>query len=148
MSNRKGLGCGGAIVILFGLGLLVRAFEFCTNNLVGGNSPSASVTPTSSVTTEISPSTQNSESAPAIATTLPGQYAAISEEALDKMVKVAAQKDVAALEELEQSGLIFPLYPNQQIYITGCHGLVCSKVSFRYEGKNQELWTYTEAIKR
>jgi hypothetical protein len=148
MSNRKFLAYGGAVVIMYGLELLIQIFESSTNNSIGDNSPSASVSPTPSVATEISPSVKNSASVPAIATTLPEQYAAISEEALDKMVKAAAQRDTAALGELEQAGLIFPLYPNQQVYITGCHGLICSKVSFRYEGKNDELWTYTEAIKQ
>jgi hypothetical protein len=78
--------------------------------------------------------------------TLDGYYAAISEESLNMMVDAAVKKDIGALAEIESKGLIFPVYPNQEVFIVGCHGFICSTVSFRYKGKTQILWTVKEAI--
>ena len=85
---------------------------------------------------------------PLTKTTLPGNYAAISEKSLNRMTKAAGARDAAALEALERDGEIFPLYANQEVYILGCHGFICSHYSFRYKGKNDELWTYREALSK
>jgi hypothetical protein len=77
---------------------------------------------------------------------LPGNWGAVSEPALEQLTKAAAVRDEAALLELERLGFIFPLTQNAEVYITGCHGFICSKVSFRYKGKLEQFWTYREAL--
>lgn len=78
--------------------------------------------------------------------TLEGNYAAATEEALDRMITAAARRDVVALTQLENDGLIYPIYPNQSALITGCHGIICSKITFRYKNKAEEHWTVREAL--
>jgi hypothetical protein len=78
----------------------------------------------------------------------PGYYGAISEAALDQLTSAVSARDEGALVALERQGLIFPLFQNAEVYVIGCHGVICSHVSFRYKGKTQELWTYREAIGR
>jgi hypothetical protein len=78
----------------------------------------------------------------------PGYYGAVSEAALDQLTSAVSARDEGALVALERQGLIFPLFQNAEVYVTGCHGVICSHVSFRYKGKTQELWTYREAIGR
>jgi hypothetical protein len=75
-----------------------------------------------------------------------GHYAAASEEDLDLMIKALAHREEARLEQMEQEGRIFPIYPDQKVRMTGCHGFICSTVTFHYANKADELWTYREAL--
>lgn len=77
-----------------------------------------------------------------------GYYAARTEEDMNKMIQVLVQKDEAAFQQMLGAGLIFPIPPNQKVFLTGCHGMICSTITFRYEGQPEEYWTYEEAISK
>jgi hypothetical protein len=77
-----------------------------------------------------------------------GFYATATESDLKKMTEMIGHKDIEGLSQMENAGLIYPVYPNQKVILTGCHGLICSTITFRYEGKMEEHWTYEEAINK
>lgn len=139
--KRPALGCGGAIVLFFLIGLLGNLLP----NLEPDKPTQTNIQPSPNQEQE-KPSPQPSPPSKIVYYTKEGYYAAPTEELLDRMVEAASHKDVALLEKMGQAGLIYPVYSNQEVILTGCHGFICSTITFRYKGKLEEHWTVAEAI--
>jgi hypothetical protein len=133
----KGLGCGSAILILAGFTWFANTIKELTTR--------EETTPYRPTYSAPSPSPSPVKKT---YTTKEGYYAAIDERSLDLMVKAIEQDDRVLLDKMYAAGAIYPVYPNQEVFLTGCHGLICSTITFRYKGKAEEHWTVTEAIAR
>jgi hypothetical protein len=133
----KGLGCGSAILVLAGFTWFASSIE-----KLKPSPETTSVRPTYSAPSP-SPSPVKKTY-----TTKEGYYAAINKRSLDLMVKAIEQDDRALLEKMYAAGSIYPVYPNQEVFLTGCHGFICSTVTFRYKGKTEEHWTVNEALEK
>jgi hypothetical protein len=146
--SKQGLGCGGAIVVLLGLGLAVQAFNACSRAFNGSPSVvnSAIVTPTPlPPVASVSPS-------PAPRTSMLYEVTgnsifAESEAALDEAVKYVAQGDKEAFGKLMVANVIFQLKPGTQVYLEKCVGFTCSMVKVRLAGETTTLYALREAIK-
>lgn len=137
----KQLGRGCLLILWIPLGLFfgLIAISFISALI----NPSESTSSTSSTTSKPSPS---QEKPIGQHLTKEGYYAAKSEEDLGKMTQVLAQKDELAFQQMLGNRIIFPIYPNQKVFLTGCHGTICSIITFRYEGQTEQYWTYEDAI--
>jgi hypothetical protein len=127
------------VPIAFFSGLMVIAF------IVALISPSE---PTSSNSVSTSKSSPSEKKPTGQYFTKEGYYAAKTEEGFKKLNQIIFQKDDAAFQQMLEAGLIFRIPPNQKVFFTGCHGTLCSIVTFRYEGQIEEYWTYNEAISK
>jgi hypothetical protein len=135
-NNRKPrIGCGSAILIILAVGWLASFL------------PKPPDQPQES-RSNVLPSPENPTQKPlkTIYITKSGYFAAKTEDSFKKMIEVINHKDKVAFQQMNEAGLIYPIFPRQEVILTGCHGLICSTVTFRYKGKIEEHWANNEAI--
>lgn len=76
-----------------------------------------------------------------------GYMAGVTEEAFDKGMDYVVQKDHAALQQLMDANLVFPLRAGIRVHIMKTK-LLSGKVKIRPVGQTAEVWTVMEAIDR
>jgi hypothetical protein len=76
-----------------------------------------------------------------------GYLAGVTEEALDKAIDYAVQKDDSALQQLISTGMVFPLKAGIPVHIVDTK-FFSGKVKIRPRGSTVEVWTVMEAIQK
>ena len=79
-------------------------------------------------------------------TTQSGKMGSYNKESMERLVRYSTNNDLDAINQLINNGEIFEIPHGQEAYVVESEFL--GKVKIRLKGDTNEIWTFTEAIKR
>lgn len=75
-----------------------------------------------------------------------GKMGSYNKESMERLVRYSTHNDLEAINRLIYNGEIFEIPQGQEAYVVESEFL--GKVKIRLKGDTNEIWTFTEAIKR